>query len=55
MNTVALIAFALWAAFIRFLPKIIEFIKIKQWAQNIPGPTIGELIENAKKGRKYLH
>lgn len=52
MNTLALIAFLLWAAFMRFLPKIIEFIKIKQWAANIPGPTIVEFIENARKGRK---
>ena len=54
MNTLALIAFLLWAAFMRFLPKIMEFIKLKQWAENIPGPTIGELIENAKKGRMLV-
>ncbi|KAM7348107.1 cytochrome P450 4s3 [Cochliomyia hominivorax] len=50
MNILALIAFGLWALFLRYLPKIIELLKLKQWAQNIPGPTIGEFIENAKKG-----
>lgn len=50
MNTLALIAFAVWAIFMRYLPKIMELIKLKQWAANIPGPTIREFIENAKKG-----
>ncbi|KAI8118845.1 putative cytochrome P450 4s3 [Lucilia cuprina] len=50
MNTLALIAFALWAVFMRYLPNIIAFIKMKKWSENVPGPTIGEFIENAKKG-----
>lgn len=52
MNTLALIAFALWTVFMCYLPKIIKFIQITQWAQNIPGPTIAELIENVRKGGK---
>lgn len=52
MNTLALIAFALWALFMRCLPKIMEFIKLRQWSASIPGPSISELIENVKKGRK---
>uniref|UniRef100_A0A1I8PTX3 Cytochrome P450 n=1 Tax=Stomoxys calcitrans TaxID=35570 RepID=A0A1I8PTX3_STOCA len=51
MNTLALIAFALWALFMRYLPKIMEFIKLKRWSDSLPGPTVGELIENAKKGQ----
>ncbi|XP_058976945.1 probable cytochrome P450 4s3 [Musca domestica] len=51
MNTLALIAFALWALFMRCLPKIMEFIKLRQWSSSIPGPTISELIENVKKGQ----
>ncbi|XP_075155820.1 putative cytochrome P450 4s3 [Haematobia irritans] len=51
MNTLALIAFALWALFMRFLPQIFEFIKLKRWADTLPGPTISELIENVKKGQ----
>lgn len=31
-----------------------EFIKLKQWSANVPGPTMAELIETVKKGRKYL-
>ncbi|XP_073830965.1 cytochrome P450 4s3 [Musca autumnalis] len=51
MNTLALIAFALWALFMRSLPKIMEFMKLRQWSASIAGPTISELIENVKKGQ----
>lgn len=54
MNVLALIAFSLWALFMRYLPKIMEFIKLKQWSANVPGPTMAELIETVKKGRKYI-
>ncbi|XP_013100694.2 probable cytochrome P450 4s3 [Stomoxys calcitrans] len=49
MNTFTLIALALIALFGRFLPKLIQFIKLVLWSRKLPGPTIGELIENAKK------
>ncbi|XP_039962352.1 probable cytochrome P450 4s3 isoform X1 [Bactrocera tryoni] len=51
MNALALIAFALWALFMRYLPHIVEFLRIRRFASTIPEPSIGELIENAKKGR----
>lgn len=51
MNALALIAFALWALFMRYLPNIIQFLRIRKFAATIPGPSIGELIENAKKGQ----
>lgn len=53
MNALALIAFAVWALFMRYLPHIVEFLRIKKFASTIPGPSIGELIENAKKGREW--
>ena len=54
MNSWALIAFALWALFMRYLPQILEFLKIKKFASTLPGPSLSELIENVKKGRKLL-
>lgn len=54
MNALALIAFAVWALFMRYLPHIVEFLRIKKFASTIPGPSIGELIENAKKGQILL-
>ncbi|XP_054730069.1 probable cytochrome P450 4s3 [Anastrepha obliqua] len=51
MNALALIVFALWALFMRYLPNIIQFLRIKRFASTIPGPSISELIENAKQGQ----
>ncbi|XP_039496667.1 probable cytochrome P450 4s3 [Drosophila santomea] len=50
MSTLALLAFVLWAAFLRYLPKILNFLRLQRFAKTLPGPTIGELIENVKKG-----
>lgn len=53
MNALALITFAFWALFMCYLPSIVQFLRIRKFASTIPGPSIGELIENAKKGREW--
>ncbi|XP_036319967.1 probable cytochrome P450 4s3 isoform X1 [Rhagoletis pomonella] len=57
MNALALVAFALWALFMRYLPSIIQFLRLKRFAATIPGPSIGELIARSKKGQilEWLH
>lgn len=56
MNTWVLFAFAVWALFMRFLPQIFNFMKLQRFSRTLPGPTVGELIANVKKGRKnYRH
>ncbi|KAH8396449.1 hypothetical protein KR222_010434 [Zaprionus bogoriensis] len=50
MNTVALLAFALWALFLRYLPQILRFLQLQRFSKTLPGPTVGELIANVKKG-----
>lgn len=52
MNTVALLAFALWALFLRYLPQILRFVQLQRFSKTIPGPSVGELIANVKKGGK---
>lgn len=51
---VALVAFVLWAAFLRYLPKILNFLRLQRFAKTLPGPTIGELIANVKKGGEFV-
>ncbi|XP_016924202.2 probable cytochrome P450 4s3 [Drosophila suzukii] len=50
MSTLALLAFALWALFLRYIPNILNFLRLQRFAKTLPGPTIGELIANVKKG-----
>ncbi|KAH8386854.1 hypothetical protein KR093_002971 [Drosophila rubida] len=50
MNTLALIAFALWALFLRYLPHILRFLQLQRFSKTLPGPSVGELIANVKKG-----
>ncbi|KAI8033434.1 hypothetical protein M5D96_013797 [Drosophila gunungcola] len=50
MSTLALLAFVLWALFLLYLPKILNFLRLQRFAKTLPGPSIGELIENVKKG-----
>ncbi|XP_062139798.1 probable cytochrome P450 4s3 [Drosophila sulfurigaster albostrigata] len=50
MNTLALIVFALWALFMRYLPHILRFLQLQRFSKTLPGPSIGELIANVKKG-----
>ncbi|XP_075155568.1 putative cytochrome P450 4s3 [Haematobia irritans] len=56
-----LFTFALWAIFLHYLlPKLREFVRLVKWSKTLPGPTIGEFIENVKKGQilawlKELH
>lgn len=52
MNTWTLLAFALWALFMRYLPQIFKFVELQRFSRTLPGPTVGELIANVKKGRK---
>ncbi|EDW06367.1 probable cytochrome P450 4s3 [Drosophila mojavensis] len=51
MNTWVLFAFAVWALFMRFLPQIFNFMKLQRFSRTLPGPTVGELIANVKKGQ----
>ncbi|XP_068159952.1 LOW QUALITY PROTEIN: probable cytochrome P450 4s3 [Drosophila tropicalis] len=50
MNTLALLAFVLWALFLRFLPQILTFLRLQRFAKTLPGPSVSELIANVKKG-----
>ncbi|XP_017156416.1 probable cytochrome P450 4s3 [Drosophila miranda] len=50
MNTWALMAFALWALFLRYLPQILTFLRLQRFAKTLPGPSVSELIANVKKG-----
>ncbi|XP_022231350.2 LOW QUALITY PROTEIN: probable cytochrome P450 4s3 [Drosophila obscura] len=50
MNTWALVAFALWALFLRYLPQILNFLRLQSFSKTLPGPSVGELIANVKKG-----
>ncbi|ALC49760.1 Cyp4s3 [Drosophila busckii] len=50
MNSLALFAFAVWAIFLRYLPQIFQFLRLLKFSKTLPGPTVGELIENVKKG-----
>lgn len=52
MNTLALFAFALWALFLRYLPHILKFVQLQRFSRTLPGPSVGELIANVKKGGK---
>lgn len=52
MNTVALLAFAVWALFLRYLPHILRFLQLQRFSKTLPGPSVGELIANVKKGGK---
>uniref|UniRef100_A0A1A9W8I1 Cytochrome P450 n=1 Tax=Glossina brevipalpis TaxID=37001 RepID=A0A1A9W8I1_9MUSC len=49
MNILALIAFALWAIFMRCLPQIIDLIRIKQWSESIPGPSLWQFVRKSRK------
>ncbi|XP_073830963.1 probable cytochrome P450 4s3 [Musca autumnalis] len=51
MNTLSLVGLAILAVFLKCLPTILQFIKLIKWSATVPGPTIGELMENAKKGQ----
>lgn len=50
MNTLALLAFAFWVLFLRYLPRILNFLRMHRFANTLPGPSIGELIATVKKG-----
>ncbi|XP_017017316.1 probable cytochrome P450 4s3 [Drosophila kikkawai] len=50
MSTLALLAFVLWALFLRYLPQILNFLRLQRFAKTLPGPSVGELIANVKKG-----
>jgi len=54
MSTLALLAFALWALFLRYIPNILNFLRLQRFAKTLPGPTIGELIANVKKGGEFV-
>ncbi|XP_034489516.1 probable cytochrome P450 4s3 [Drosophila innubila] len=50
MNTLALLAFAVCAIFLRYLPHILRFMQLQRFSKTLPGPSVGELIANVKKG-----
>ncbi|KAL9881199.1 cytochrome P450 4s3 [Glossina fuscipes fuscipes] len=49
MNILALIAFVLWATFMRLIPQIIDIIRLKQWSASIPGPSLYEFMWKSRK------
>ncbi|XP_030382361.1 probable cytochrome P450 4s3 [Scaptodrosophila lebanonensis] len=51
MNALAVFAFALWALFLSLLPRILQFLRLQRFARTLPGPSVGELIANVKKGQ----
>ncbi|XP_061396688.1 probable cytochrome P450 4s3 [Musca vetustissima] len=51
MNSLALVGLAVLALFMSCLSKIAEYIRLIKWSTTVPGPTVGELMENAKKGQ----
>ncbi|XP_013100711.1 probable cytochrome P450 4s3 [Stomoxys calcitrans] len=57
MDTLIVITFALGVLFMRYLSKIKELVKLKQWSAMVPGPTTRELMANAKEGSilKWLY
>ncbi|KAH8420159.1 hypothetical protein KR009_006410 [Drosophila setifemur] len=50
MNTLALLTFAFCALFLRYLPQILNFLRLHRFAKTLPGPSVSELIANVKKG-----
>uniref|UniRef100_T1PNP1 Cytochrome P450 n=1 Tax=Musca domestica TaxID=7370 RepID=T1PNP1_MUSDO len=51
INSLSLMGLAVLALFLRYLTTILEFIRLIKWSSTVPGPSIGELMENAKKGQ----
>ncbi|KAH8273463.1 hypothetical protein KR018_002460 [Drosophila ironensis] len=50
MSTLALLAVVFWAIFLRYLPRILAFLRLHRFSKTLPGPSIGELIATVKKG-----